>query len=185
MKGPPGEIVLVPDLCLDDFPGQTDENRYQYTPIEGMKPDKSRRDCCSYRVPLGEPIIEVFLKEQEAQGSRDMLRECLRRWVELDYTNVTYRHLDVPFTAEWMRWDTNVPPEQPARIYHYWNGTFNKNIPEVLSSLAPGITSLILNLNAQGQLEKVEQILPIARLARQYGVLDPMGVNALERFDPA
>ena len=125
------------------------------------------------------------MKEQEAQDYRDRLRECLSRWVELDYANVTYRRMKVPFTAEWMEWETNVPPELAARIFHYWNPTFDKNIPEILSSIAPGITSLLLNLRAQQQLEKVKLVLPIAHLAREYGVLDPMGVEVLEQFSAA
>jgi hypothetical protein len=185
MKGPPGEIVLIPDFRLEDFKEQTRENRYPHVLLEDVDPKKSYGDGYLYRVPLGKPIIEVFLKEQEAQDYRDRLRECLDRWVELDYMNVTYRRLKVPFTVEWSEWETNVPPKSSAKVWQYWNPTLDKNIPEVLSSIAPAVSSLLLNLRAQGQLDKLELVLPIAHLVRQYGLLDPMGGEVLEEFSAA
>ena len=61
----------------------------------------------------------------------------------------------------------------------------DKNIPEVLSSIAPAVSSLLLNLKAQDQVDELKLVLPIARLVKQYGFLDPMAEKVLAEFSAA
>jgi hypothetical protein len=182
MKGSPGEVVLVPDFALEDYKDQTEENRYPFSPLANIIPDQSYGDGYSYRVPLGKPIVDIFLKEQEAEVYRDKLHECLNRWIELEYRNITHRRMNIPYSEEWMGWETNVPPELSARIWHYWNSTADENVPTVLLSIAPAISSLLINLKAQNQTEKLEAILPIAQLAKAYDFLNPMGTEVLSEL---
>lgn len=180
MKGRPGEIVLVPDLSLDDFQDQTEKDRYVRTPLEASVLGAACGDGYSYQVPLGAPIVDIFLKEQETQDYRDQLRECLNRWVGLDYRNIRHQQSGIPYSVEWADWESNAPPSSSARIWHYWNPGIDKNIAEILGSIAPAITSMLLNLDAQKQIEKLAAIRPVAELARDYDLLDPMGLDYLK-----
>jgi hypothetical protein len=124
-------------------------------------------------VPLGPPIVAVSFKEQEAADYRDQLRECLDRWLALDYRNLTHRRLRVPYVEERTEWRTNEPPEPPAKLWHFFNPTKDQNIREILSSISPAVASLMHNLNHQGQVDRLDAVKPLARLLQEFGVLDP------------
>ncbi len=181
-KRTPGEIVLTPDLRLDDYTdaeGRSMENRYRSTPLPNASDGSSAGDGLSYSVPLGRPIVSVSVKEQEAAAFRDQLRECLDRWLALDYRNLTYMRLKVPYVEEWRDWVTNQPPEPPGTLWHFSSPTKDQNIRDILSSIAPAIASLMHNLKHQKQMEKLGVVKPVAKLIHQYGLLDRTAVNIL------
>lgn len=174
-KGTPGEVILVPDLPLDDFreaEGRSMENRYRSAALENASDGSRPGDGFSYRIPLGNPIVSVSVKEQEAAEFREQIRGCLERWVGLDYRNLTYRRLKVPYVEEWITWVTNEPPTPPGNLWCFHNPTHDKNIKEILSSISPAIASLMHNLNRQGQYDKLEVVKPLASLIHEYGLLD-------------
>jgi hypothetical protein len=173
--GAPGEIILVPELSLDEFTdveGRSMTNRYRSEPLPPARDGTRAGDGRSYRVPLGDPIVSVSLKEQEAQTYRDQLRECLDRWLALDYRNIIHYRLHVPYVEEWREWVTNEPPEPPGAFWHFFNPTPEYNIGAILRSISPAIASLLHNLACQRQTNKVEAVRPLARLIRDYGLLD-------------
>ena len=165
-KGTPGEVVLVPDMRIEDFheeDGRSAQDRYPFTSLPDTVGGSRPGDGFSYRVPLGPPIVSVSVKEQEATEFRDQVRSCLDRWVALDYRNLTHRRLKVPYVEEWVEWQTNQPPEPPGQLFHFFNPTPDQNIKEILASISPAVASLMHNLNHQGQLEKLEAVKPLAR----------------------
>ena len=175
-KGTPGQVVLVPELPLEDFTdaeGRSMTDRYRSEPLPLARDGTRVEDGFSYRVPLGHPIISVSVVHQEVQAHRDQLRECLNRWLALDYRNIIHYRLKVPYVEEWIRWVTNEPPEPPGAFWHFSNPTPEYNISTVLRSISPAIASLLHNLSCQQQTDKVEAVRPLARLIRDYGFLDP------------
>lgn len=174
-KGTPGEVVLVPDLSLDSFTvaeGGSNDNRYRSAPLPNASDGSRPGDGFSYRVPLGNPIISVSVKEQEAAQFRDRVRSCLERWVGLDYRNLTHWRLKVPYVEEWVAWITNEPPVPPGKLWHFFNPAPDQNIKEILSSISPAIASLMHNLNHQKQFDKLKRVKPLAALIDTYGLLD-------------
>ena len=175
-KGPPGEVVLVPDLALDEFTadeGRSMQSRYRSESLPKAADSSQAGDGFSYRVPLGPPIVSVSVKEQEAVEYRDQLRKCLNRWLALDYRNITHYRLKVPYVEEWTEWTTNEPPEPPTKLWHFFNTGKDRNIPEILSSISPAVASLMKNLNIQGQVDRLNAVKPLARLMKEFRVLDP------------
>ncbi|HEX4825243.1 MAG TPA: hypothetical protein VFV19_13130 [Candidatus Polarisedimenticolaceae bacterium] len=178
-KGMPGEVVLVPDLSLGDFTeaeGRSMQNRYRASPLPNASDGSRPGDGFSYRVPLGNPIVSVSVKEHEAAAFRDQVRRCLERWVGLDYRNLTHWRLKVPYVEEWITWVTNEAPEPPAKLWHFFNDNPDQNIPEILSSISPAIASLMHNLNHQKQYGKLDVVRPLAALIHTYGLLDPTAI---------
>jgi len=178
----PGQVILVPDQCLDDFQEQTDEDRYPRTAIQGTAPGEVCGDGYSYRVPLGRPMVDVFLKEQDAPEYRDQVRKCLGYWLEQDYRNIAHHKTEVPFIEEWMDWTPNVPPESPGRIWHYWSETPGHNVAQLLQAISPAVSSLLKNLDAQSQPDILRRVVPIADLVKEHGLLDPMGMEVLDKW---
>jgi hypothetical protein len=186
-KGTPGEVILVPDLSLDDFTeaqGRSMENRYRSTRLPTAEAGVRPGDGFSYRVPLGNPIVSVSVREHEAIAFRDQVRSCLERWVGLDYRNLTHWQLKVPYVEEWVSWSTNAPPVPPGKLWHFFNATPDQNIKEILASIAPAVASLMHNLNHQGQLEKLKVVTPLATLAHAYGLLDPTAIGFVGGKEP-
>ncbi len=182
----PGEVVLTPDLRLDDFSdaeGRSMVNRYRSTPLPKTAGGSDVGDGLSYSVPLGCPIVSVSVKDQEAAEFRNELRECLDRWLALDYRNLTYMRLGVPYVEELIHWETNKPPDRPGTLWHFFGATKDQNIREILSSVAPAIVSLMHNLNHQRQMEKLEAVKPLAKLIHEYGLLDGTAVNFLKESE--
>jgi len=185
MRGMPGEVVLVPDLEIEDFKGRSDDNRYPYTPLGRTRNGKKLGDGYSYRVPLGKPIAVVGVNDPETRDRRDMLRKCLDAWVELDYRNIRHYRMGVPYTEEWEQWGPNVPPsrQERTRITYFSNPTPDKNIKEILLSFAPAVVALLHNLQAQNQEEKLRSVIPTARLVRDYKLLDQIGEEVLQELE--
>jgi len=178
--GPPGEVVLVPGLERRAFDVYSVNNRYDRDLLGSPLNGRPAGDGYSYRVPLGKPIFEVDVKKQDAQEYRDSLRECLNKWVELDYRNIRHHQMGVPYTEEWKKWETNVPPSE-REISHYSNAMPDKNIKEIMDSIGPSVTALLCNLRKQGQWGKVQSVAPFAEFAKGYGSLDPIGIDLLSK----
>lgn len=168
----PGEIVLDPDLDLDER--RSLRELYESTPLQGAG------DGFSYRVPLGPPIVDVVLSERDIDDQRQVIRTCIESWVELDYRNIRHRKMGVPYFEDWLHWQPNTPPNPTARIWHFWNPVPGYNVPGILRSISPAVTNLMMNLQAQGQTEELHAVVPLAGLLQQYEMLDPMGSDFLK-----
>lgn len=182
--GIPTEVILIPDLELRDEPFQpvSAQDRYEDARVDIADEVSSMGNGYSYKVPLGKPIAEILVDDPDRRETRDALRECLNSWLDLDYRNIRHRKMDVPFTEEWISWEANANPFG-KRILHYWNPAYDKNIREILESIAPAAAALLNNLNAQGQMEKLNAIVPFLHLIRDYGLLDPIGAQTLHAIE--
>jgi hypothetical protein len=175
LHGIPGEVVLVPDLALDDFTeaeGRSLTNPFRSSPIENVPAGTPIGNGRSYQVPLGHPVVSVSVKEHEASEFRDQLRACLDAWLALAYRNLTHRRLGVPYIEEWSAWKTNEPPQSPPGFWHFYSPAVEQNVPDILRSIAPAIGTLMHNLNSQDQTPKVDALRPLALLLHEYGLLD-------------
>ena len=180
MRGPNlGEVVLEPDLEADS----SKSRGYSRTQLELGEDDLECGDGYSHSVPLGKPIFDIELKQQETKEYRDNLRLCLDRWLELDYRNIIHYRMQVPFTSEWADWEPNTPPGPVVKFRHYHNSMPDKNIYNILSSMAPASVALFRNLEVQGQHAKLKHVLPIMRLMNAYGVPEPAIPTILEDQD--
>lgn len=83
--GPMGEVVLVPD---EQAEGEGAPDQYSRKPLGATRDGTNPGDGYSYRVPLGNPIMDIFLASDGTMRDRDTLRHCVAQWVELDYTNI-------------------------------------------------------------------------------------------------
>lgn len=184
MRGFPGEVVLVPDLSLDDFTeaeGRTVQHRFRHSAIPQVAYGGMAGDGFSYRVPLGPPIASIWVKEQEANKFREQLRSCLDAWLSLAYRNLTHRRLDIPYVEEWTTWTANEPPSVPPGFWHFYNPTHEQNVSRILRSIAPAVGTLMHNLNSQSQGEKLNALRPLAGLLNEYGLLDQTLAGFLEQ----
>jgi|GEM_PF-5022139 len=182
--GPPAVVNLAPD---DDFTrvrgGLSLEADYSEQPIPAAADAPYRGGKNSYTIPLGGPILAVNLSEAELPATTQ-IHDCLKPWLDLDYRNIAYRKLRVPHVAEWVEWEVNKPPKGVVMHRYYDNPQRDKNVPELLGAIAPAVTSLLLNLRQQGQLEKLSPAVALAELAKEYNCLDGVGMNFLEKLQP-
>lgn len=170
--GRPGEVVLVPDLPIEEFEGRSMSNRYRRKELP-LAADGSRAgDGYCYHVPLGKPVVDVSVEDEQTHKWRDMIRTCLDRWVQMEARNVRHHQMGVPYTEEWVDWSPNEPPAFPSQLWHYFNPTPDQNVPQILSAIGPAVASLYHQLRVQGQDRKLAQVLPLCRLLSEYGCLD-------------
>jgi hypothetical protein len=183
--GTPGEVVLVPDLELEQLNGPDPEIRY---PRKVMQPsaDGSRAgDGYSYRIPLGKPVVQFALDQDEAPEQCDIIRKCIDTWVYLESRNLRHYKMHVPYTEEWKEWSPNVPPESGIQLWHYFNPTPDKNVREILAAISPGVASLFHQLRVQKQDQKLEQVIPICHLLGEYECLDKSVADEVIKRDQA
>lgn len=179
--GMPGEVQLLPGVDLEEFDGHTIQNRYASTDLPPTSDGTPAGNGRSYRVPLGSPIAEVILGGAGGERFRDSLRHCLEAWIDVEYENIRHFRTSIPFVIEPHDWQPSARLPLTSNIWHFSNGTYDQNVREILGAIGPGITSLMQNLKAQGQGEKVEMVRAIAQLAWRYGALDPIGIEFLNR----
>ena len=179
--GPPAAVKLVPDKDFDRVRGGlSPETDYGEEPIPGAERAAYRGARNSYSIPLGKPILIVDLSEGELPAAGD-LQACLNPWLDLDYRNIAYRQLRVPYVAEWVEWEVNRQPTGVVMHRYYDHPQHDKNVPDLLRALSPAITSLLLNLRRQGQEEKIPAVAELARIAQEYGCLDGVATNFLDK----
>ena len=155
--GDMNEVELCPDLTHD--------------PIKECRGDKigidGHGDGYSYRVPLGNPIVELDILNFD-DGQRAKAIESLTLAVDLEQKNITFRRLGVHVAS----WFTDVRPNDPESLRQIgrsvsWDGGDSKNVPTQVASLQDIAVTLALNLQARaGQFDeqKLDCLAPIFRL---------------------
>ena len=167
-KGWPGEVVLVPDLELDEAAAQTSGEVYSRRALPAPSHEGAAGDGFRYRVPLGKPIVEISLDHEETDQAKDRTRECLDRWVGLESVNIRHYQMQVPFTQEFLDWVPNQPPVDHCKLRHYFNGTVDQNVREILGAIGPSVESLFCQLRVQGQHAKLALVVPMLNLLSDY-----------------
>lgn len=152
----PGEVQLIPDLEFESVAPGLSQNRYKEEPLEMTRDGGVAGNGASYRVPLGPPIVDIAVNDEESPEHRDLIRRCLNAWIELDYRNVRHFRMGIPYYEEWYSWETNVPPSPSTRIWHFWASETEKNIREIFDAIGPAIAALLNNFRAQKQGEKLK-----------------------------
>lgn len=165
----PSQILLVPD----EYPSKNiREDPCPREPLKNIPSGKFHGDGYSYRVPLGAPIVSIFLKEEDTHEQRERIRVCLDGWLALEYQNIWHYQMRIPYSLDVLKYQTNQPPNFTGSVrsfrYHISREP-EAHVRSILLSIAPAIESLIRNLAAHKQADKLVEVLPIAHLARAYG----------------
>ncbi len=177
-----GRLVLSPDKLLPaHLRTESNQWRYKETRLDLPKAKTIAGNGFSYTVPLGKPIIELYAKAHSEDQLRT-LAETLRIWIDIEYVNITYHRMGIPYVVECVTWETNEPPSQFDN-YQFWNTAPGKNIPSILASITPAIQSLLLHLEAQGALDQAKFVIPLAQWLRTINALDGIGLEVLERLE--
>ena len=146
------EIALCPDARHDPLKESRSEKQ--------VGPDG---DGYAYRVPLGNPIVELTAFDLDKE-TRCKAIEALARAVNIEQTNLTFRRLGVHVAS----WFYEITPNERAALKQggsvFWNGTQGQNVPEQLNSLKDIAVTLALNLHAQGLNNQLESLAPVFRL---------------------
>lgn len=146
------QVVLCPDEHHDPLKGSQGE--------QIGKADEG--DGFVYRVPLGNPIVDLNVF-QLAKENRALATEALTIAINLEQENLMFDSLGVHVAS----WFTTIIPNDPASLKSggsvFWNGTPGKNVPRQIASLRNIAITLALNLNAQGEAEKLAWLAPVFR----------------------
>lgn len=153
-----GNVTQI-ELCPDEH----------HDPLKESRRDKvaqgaTHGDGFNYRVPLGSPIVDLNIFELQ-KDSRKFAVEALSKAVHIEQTNLTFRHLGVHIAS----WFDNVKPNDPTSLANpggsvFWNGNPGQNVPVQIGSLKNIALTLALNLNEQGDHEKLSHLAPVFQL---------------------
>ena len=162
----PGEIVLVPD----EEPPVNVARNFPREPLTAAPADCG--DGHSHRVPMGKPLVEVVLAEEETFERKEQIRSCIDAWLKLELRNIRHYQMNIPYTVEWSDWETNVSPSV-VKNWHYISDIPGQHISQILTSIGPAIASLHHQLRRQNEPSKLAQVQPMCDLMRGYGFRDP------------
>lgn len=153
--GQMNEIELCPDAQHDPLNESRSEKQ--------VGPDG---DGYAYRVPLGNPIVELTVFDLNKETRRKAI-EALTRAIDVEQRNITFRRLGV-HVASWFR---TITPNESASLMLggsiFWNGTRGQNVPQQIDSLKDIAVTLALNLDAQGSTDQLQSLAPAFGLFRR------------------
>lgn len=149
------QIELCPDERHDPL---TDSRR------DKISRDASHGDGFNYRVPLGRPVVDLDIFEIQ-KDIRGFAVEALSKAVAVEQTNLAFRDLGVHIAS----WFDDIQPNVPASLDNpggsvFWNGNPGQNVPVQIGSLKNIALTLALNLNEQGDHDKLGHLAPVFRL---------------------
>jgi len=124
-------------------PGEAEPKVPRYCKVKGAKPSDGDRQHCD--VYVGPPILTInLLRLDECEA---VIRQCLKKWIDIDMLNLWYRKLGIPWMYSVPSWKTNQPPPIGAEHWVFWLKP-GASTPEVvqprqlLRTLAPMILAL-------------------------------------------
>ena len=160
----PTEIVLLPD----ENPSKTiGEDLCPRTPIKDF--DGNSGDGFSYRVPLGDPIVTLRMGGSETEDDSESITKILNEWLEIAYQNILHYSNRVAYIEDIQLGDGPGESRPPVHLYHFFTYPEDEQIRKLLLAMTPAIESLMRNLVVQNKPAHLQDVLPIARLARNYG----------------
>jgi hypothetical protein len=123
------------NLLFNQKPPNTDDTRWKSYPKEADS--FSYNECDVY---VGDPIVELNCISP-TKPILDQIVETVGFWLDLDWTNLQYRKLGIPFMYTVKEWKTNVIPTISNSSWTFWNkpqGTRDN----LLRTLAPMVIAL-------------------------------------------
>jgi hypothetical protein len=177
--GWPGEVVLTPDALKGASPDKSASYPRVRLPLDAD--GHMAGDGFRYVVPLGRPIVDIVLDEEDSEEHREHIRACLDKWLALESSNIRHYQMRVPFTQEYLDWAPNEIPTSQTSQHYLFNDTPDQNVPEILESIGPSVAALYHNFRIQGQGERLSDLQSIVRLLQDYGALDSSAIQQVER----
>ncbi|OHE85570.1 MAG: hypothetical protein A3G75_13710 [Verrucomicrobia bacterium RIFCSPLOWO2_12_FULL_64_8] len=128
---------------------------------------KGKGDGYSYRVPLGNPVVDVTVPELEGE-KLDKAREAITVAIRLEQANITYRRLGVHVAS----WFTDIVPNDATSLAtvggsFFWNSTPGQNVGGQIDALKNIGITLALNLDAQGQTAAIADLAPVFKFFKK------------------
>lgn len=148
-------------------------------------------DRLQWKIPLGNPIIDVDIAQIAKDEFRKKIHDCLEKWIILERKNILNHQLGVPISFEFIKWEPNEAPmgdllriksEGNVRAYTYFNDTPNQNIDECLSALAPPAVALGFNLATQGKTRALKEVKSVLKSLVARGFVEHKWVEAIEKI---
>ena len=164
MRGEPFEVTLEPTMDLEDRPIDERFRREEEVSDWG---DRHR-----WWVPLGKPIVDASQEQLEDETFQTHAQAVMNKWIDLDRNNIFNWKLGVPFHAEFMKWEPNVPPSDSPKEFTYAHPALNANVPAILQALRPGLRGLAFGFILQKQEVRLALLRPIVELIRDHGYQD-------------
>lgn len=158
----PFEVWLRPEQVPED---EKEPKVPRYHPAEGLKPEDG--DAQRVSVFLGPPILKVGVSP--ISEHEDLMRKCLKAWIEIDALNLWFRKLGVPWMYSISSWETNRVPALGSENWMFWQ----RGIPldsgpdqakELLRTLAPivfALAKIYEERSAPNQLRRLSSIAAI------------------------
>jgi len=114
-----------------------------------------------YHIPLGNPIVDLTVLDLKS-NMRDKAIESMTKAIALEQVNITFRRLGVQAAS----WFPVIKSNDPASLEcsggaYFWTNMKGDKVPEQMGSLRQIAITLALNLNAQNDVVRLNQLAPI------------------------
>ena len=175
--GKPGKIILVPDVQPS---GDIGTSWFKRTKLPTLDGGKVAGDGYSYKVPLGEPVVQIDIKqlENEDQQSRSEITESVKYAIELNNRNIMNCHGNIPITEDRNAWTGSEFKLQ--FFYHQMNDERKKSL---LLSIGQAIVPLLQNYDCEAP-EELDSMIDIAEFLIRHRCLRLEGILLLASHAP-
>ncbi len=147
------------NLLINQKPPLTDDTRWKSYP---KNPESSSYEECD--VYLGEPIIEIDCPTPNSDILSNIV-ESLGFWVDLDWTNLQFRKLGIPFMYTVKDWQTNQVAEISDTSWNFWNNSQGTRV-NLLHTLSPMVRALEEDFKANKDEENIERLIGIKEIIK-------------------
>lgn len=143
------QIKLCPGLCRDVR--------------EEARSKRKQQGGFAFQIPLGNPVVDLNLDDLDKK--RAQATKALASAIRLEQRNLTFDQLGVH--VAW--WFKGVRPNDSKSLDNCdvtfaWNDTPGQNLSRQIDCLKQVALTLALNLDAQGDQEKLSQLAPVFAL---------------------
>ena len=145
-------------LDIGNLPPNDDDARWKSYPEDSNSYEK----CTVY---LGLPIVQLDSPLPDSDNI-SALYECLNFWVNLDWINLQFRKLGVPFMYTVKDWETNRVPNLSNATWQFWN-KYQGIRDNLLRTLSPMITALEVDFTSNNEGGNIAKLSGIKEILNQ------------------
>jgi len=147
-------------FILDQIPSNDGDDRWMSYLENPDKPDESI-------VYLGPPIIKMDSPTPN-NTKTELLRKCLRFWVDFDMINLKFCKLGIPFMYTVKDWVTDQTPNLSQSSYIFWN-EFQDIRVNLLKTLYPMIIALEKDFEVHSDTKNIDRLQGIKEILKDHG----------------
>lgn len=170
----PGKVKLLPNI----EPKRDADSTERFKARKLRTGDLEAGDGFSYEVPLGKPIvcIEIEKFKEDYENLRIEIINKINQAIEIDYRNIANRNFNIPISEERDGWEGKY---NNSYIYHLAD---KEKIQSMLRSIAPVISSLMINEHNLPNPEELKKVVEFAELLKEHKCLGLEGIILMENI---